>query len=98
MKQEESLPVSPYQPEPMRPYYTKRELISELLWIQEFLEELGLVEDTFTHDIYEGVTNAEYCLKYAASIDKMLSTLDPDTYEPDLKQFIPKVEFEEVYK
>ena len=71
-----------YLPKEMRPYYTTDEIVSELIWIQEFLDELGALEDTFTHDIYEGVTNAEYCHKYSASIDKILETLKPDIFDP----------------
>ncbi len=75
-----SPPVGLTYPE-LRPYYTKEELVSELIWIQEFLEELGAFDDIWNHHIYEEVSNGDLCRKYAESLDKVLYTLKPEIYE-----------------
>lgn len=67
-----SLKPEEYLPPELRPYYTKDEIISELIWIQEFLDEVS----------YTAGVNKRLAQKYVASIDKILETLKPEIFDP----------------
>ena len=59
----------------MRPFYTKDEIVSELIWIQEFLDEMQAY----------GWSEADYpdlARKYSSSIDKILMSIKPEIFDP----------------